>query len=60
MESIEVVTLSGDVPVKMFAQENHLSIHDWPPKIVNGQFDIGVVVSFGCLIHDRIIKKFPQ
>lgn len=59
MESLEVVTLSGDVPVKMFAQENHLPIHSWPPKIVKGQFDVGVVVSFGCLIHESLIKKFP-
>ncbi|XP_028439480.1 methionyl-tRNA formyltransferase, mitochondrial [Perca flavescens] len=59
VESLEVVTLSGDVPVKRFAQQNHLPVHSWPPDNVDGQFDVGVVVSFGCLIHERLIKKFP-
>lgn len=60
MESLEVVTLSGDIPVKTFAQKNLLQIHSWPPEIVDGEFDVGVVVSFGCLIHERLINKFPQ
>ncbi|XP_039985561.1 methionyl-tRNA formyltransferase, mitochondrial [Xiphias gladius] len=59
VESLEVVTLSGHVPVKSFAQQNHLPVHSWPPDIVDGQFDVGVVVSFGCLLHERLIKKFP-
>lgn len=58
VESLEVVTLSGDVPVKRFAQQNHLPVHSWPPN-VDGQFDVGVVVSFGCLLHERLINKFP-
>lgn len=57
--SLEVVTLSGDVPVKTFAQQNHLPVHSWPPDNVDGQFDVGVVVSFGCLLHERLINKFP-
>ncbi|XP_071344325.1 methionyl-tRNA formyltransferase, mitochondrial [Trachinotus anak] len=59
VESLEVVTLSGDVPVKTFAEQNHLPVHSWPPNIVDGQFDVGVVVSFGCLLHERLINKFP-
>nr|XP_046248630.1 methionyl-tRNA formyltransferase, mitochondrial [Scatophagus argus] len=59
VESLEVVTLSSDVPVKKFAQENHLPVHPWPPDNVDGQFDVGVVVSFGCLLHERLINKFP-
>lgn len=59
METLEVVTLSGDVPVKRFAQQNHLPVHRWPPDNVDGQFDVGVVVSFGCLLHERLINKFP-
>ncbi|XP_070765040.1 methionyl-tRNA formyltransferase, mitochondrial [Enoplosus armatus] len=59
VESLEVVTLSGGVPVKRFAQQNHLQVHSWPPDIVDGQFDVGVVVSFGCLLHERLINKFP-
>ncbi|XP_044045069.1 methionyl-tRNA formyltransferase, mitochondrial isoform X2 [Siniperca chuatsi] len=59
VESLEVVTLSGEVPVKRFAQQNHLPVHSWPPDNVDGQFDVGVVVSFGCLLHERLINKFP-
>ncbi|KAM6950905.1 methionyl-tRNA formyltransferase, mitochondrial [Lycodopsis pacificus] len=59
VESLEVVTLSGDVPVKTFAQQNQLAVHSWPPHNVDGRFDVGVVVSFGCLLHERLINKFP-
>lgn len=59
VESIEVVTLPGDVPVKSFAQQNHLQVHSWPHDSVDGQFDVGVVVSFGCLLPERLISKFP-
>ncbi|XP_026149526.1 methionyl-tRNA formyltransferase, mitochondrial isoform X2 [Mastacembelus armatus] len=59
VKSLEVVTLSADVPVKRFALENHLPVHSWPPDNVDGQFDVGVVVSFGCLIHETLISKFP-
>lgn len=59
VESLEVVTLSGDIPVKRFAQQNHLPLHTWPLGDLHGQFDVGVVVSFGCLLHERLINKFP-
>ncbi|XP_028296368.1 methionyl-tRNA formyltransferase, mitochondrial isoform X2 [Gouania willdenowi] len=59
VETIEVVTLSGDVPVKRFALQNHLPLHRWPLGDITGQFDVGVVVSFGCLLHQSLITKFP-
>ncbi|XP_076588275.1 methionyl-tRNA formyltransferase, mitochondrial [Chaetodon auriga] len=59
VESLEVVSLAADVPVKSFAQQNHLPLHSWPPDNVDGQFDVGVVVSFGCLLPERLINKFP-
>ncbi|XP_072237187.1 methionyl-tRNA formyltransferase, mitochondrial isoform X2 [Leuresthes tenuis] len=59
VENLEVVTLPGDVPVKRFAQQNNLTLHSWPPDNIDGQFDVGVVVSFGCLLHERLINKFP-
>nr|XP_043874529.1 methionyl-tRNA formyltransferase, mitochondrial isoform X2 [Solea senegalensis] len=59
VESLEVVTLSPDVPVTRFAQRNQLVVHSWPPDNVDGQFDVGVVVSFGCLLHEGLINKFP-
>ncbi|TKS70372.1 Methionyl-tRNA formyltransferase, mitochondrial [Collichthys lucidus] len=60
VESLEVVTLSADVPVKKFAQQNQLPLHSWPPDNVDGRFDVGVVVSFGCLLPERLIHKFPH
>lgn len=59
METLEVVALGGGIPVKRFAQQNQLPVHGWPLGDVEGQFDIGVVVSFGCLLHERLINKFP-
>ncbi|XP_036951391.1 methionyl-tRNA formyltransferase, mitochondrial isoform X1 [Acanthopagrus latus] len=60
VESLEVVTVSGNVPVKKFAQQNQLPLHTWPPDNVDGRFDVGVVVSFGCLLHKTLINKFPH
>ncbi|XP_068457665.1 methionyl-tRNA formyltransferase, mitochondrial [Clinocottus analis] len=59
VQTLEVVTLSGDVPVKRFALQNRLPVHSWPPRGLDGRFDVGVVVSFGCLLHERLINKFP-
>lgn len=58
--SLEVVTLSGDAPVKRFAQHHKLPLQIWPPQKVEGRFDVGVVVSFGCLLPESLINKFPQ
>uniref|UniRef100_A0A672IFW0 Methionyl-tRNA formyltransferase, mitochondrial n=1 Tax=Salarias fasciatus TaxID=181472 RepID=A0A672IFW0_SALFA len=60
VETLEVVTLPGSVPVKRFAQQNRLTLHGWPLHDVTGQFDVGVVVSFGCLLNEALIKKFPH
>lgn len=59
LRSLEVVTLANDVPVKKFAEENELPIHTWPLGDLQGRFDVGVVVSFGCLLRERLIKQFP-
>ncbi|XP_074522967.1 methionyl-tRNA formyltransferase, mitochondrial [Halichoeres trimaculatus] len=60
LKSLEVVTLPGDVPVKRFALQHCLPIHSWPPNNVDGHFDVGVVVSFGCLLPQKLINKFPH
>ncbi|KAL3066105.1 hypothetical protein OYC64_016114 [Pagothenia borchgrevinki] len=60
VETLEVVILPGDVPVKRFALQNQLPVHSWPPHSVDGQFDVGVVVSFGCLLPEKLINKFPH
>lgn len=63
ISKIDVVTTSkgnGD-DVRSFANEEKLIIYDWPITMtqLSGKYDIGVVVSFGRLIPERIIKCFP-
>ncbi|XP_059927084.1 methionyl-tRNA formyltransferase, mitochondrial [Gadus macrocephalus] len=57
--SLEVVALSNNVPVKKFADQNGLPVHIWPVVDLQGRFDVGVVVSFGCLLKERLIRQFP-
>ncbi|XP_026863122.2 methionyl-tRNA formyltransferase, mitochondrial [Electrophorus electricus] len=59
VDSLEVVTLSSNVPVRKFADRHKLRAHDWPNVDFSGCFDVGVVVSFGCLLQESIINKFP-
>ncbi|KAL7294811.1 hypothetical protein TKK_0011741 [Trichogramma kaykai] len=42
-----------------YARKNKIPLHVWPPEISEGKFDIGIVVSFGHLIPEKIINKFP-
>ncbi|XP_072527507.1 methionyl-tRNA formyltransferase, mitochondrial [Salminus brasiliensis] len=59
VDLLEVVTLSGSVPVQKYAKQHKLRIHDWPDVDFSGQFDVGVVVSFGCLLQERVINRLP-
>lgn len=59
VESLEVVALSNNVPVKKFADQNQLPVHIWPLGDLQADFDVGVVVSFGCLLKERLIRQFP-
>ncbi|XP_009902250.2 methionyl-tRNA formyltransferase, mitochondrial [Dryobates pubescens] len=60
---LEVVTLPsrlrGDLPVKSCAQEFQLPVHEWPHTGPVGQFDVGVVASFGRLLSKELILQFP-
>ncbi|XP_064168170.1 methionyl-tRNA formyltransferase, mitochondrial isoform X1 [Anguilla rostrata] len=58
VESLEVVTLDKDLPVRRFASANNLVVHDWPHVHPQGRFDVGVVVSFGCLLREGLIRQF--
>ncbi|XP_056134413.1 methionyl-tRNA formyltransferase, mitochondrial [Lampris incognitus] len=60
VESLEVVSLSSDTQVKKFADQNQLPVHPWPPGDVYGRFDVGVVVSFGCLLRESLINQLPH
>lgn len=60
---MDVVTTSKGrgINVKNVAKEEQLVTLEWPvSKVqVEGQYDIGVVVSFGRLIPEDIINAFP-
>ncbi|XP_051776193.1 methionyl-tRNA formyltransferase, mitochondrial isoform X1 [Erpetoichthys calabaricus] len=63
VDTIDIVTLpvisSKEVPVRRFARQHHLLIHDWPLQWPCKHFDVGVVVSFGCLLKEELICRFP-
>lgn len=48
-------------PIKKFAAENGLECYRWPisTDVIKHSYDLGVVVSFGHLIPEEIIKAFP-
>lgn len=46
--------------VNKFAEKNGLKMHLYPPAIDPGQFDLGVVASFGKLISSSVISKFER
>ncbi|KAL4113371.1 hypothetical protein QTP88_017003 [Uroleucon formosanum] len=64
ISKVDVVTTStgSGNNVISFAKEEKLDIYDWPvnTSLLEGKYDIGVVVSFGRLIPEKIIKCFPQ
>ncbi|XP_028812838.1 methionyl-tRNA formyltransferase, mitochondrial [Denticeps clupeoides] len=59
VETLEVVTLSSSAPVQRLAERRGLKVHSWPDVDAAGRFDVGVVVSFGCLLPERLIGQLP-
>lgn len=63
ISKLDVVTTSQSKSnnVRSFALDEKLDVYDWPVTTaqLNGKYDIGVVVSFGRLIPEEIIKCFP-
>ncbi|XP_066557645.1 methionyl-tRNA formyltransferase, mitochondrial isoform X2 [Amia ocellicauda] len=59
VDKLEVVTLLKELPVRTFANQNKLPVHDWPHVDPGEQFDVGVVVSFGSLLREDLIRRFP-
>ncbi|KAH1184239.1 methionyl-tRNA formyltransferase, mitochondrial [Mauremys mutica] len=63
IDRLEVVTLPSPLPrglpVKNCAQQFQLPTHDWPDTGPSGQFDVGVVASFGRLLSEDLILQFP-
>lgn len=63
ISKLDVVTTSigNGKDVRSFAKEEKLELYDWPvpETLLTGNYDVGVVVSFGRLIPENIIKCFP-
>ncbi|XP_074090502.1 methionyl-tRNA formyltransferase, mitochondrial [Macrotis lagotis] len=62
VENLEVVTVPSPspkgLPVKSYALQAQLPVHEWP-SVGSGEFDVGVVASFGRLLSEELILKFP-
>ncbi|ERE75720.1 methionyl-tRNA formyltransferase [Cricetulus griseus] len=62
IERLEVVTVPSlspkGLPVKQYAVQSQLPVYEWP-DIGSGEYDVGVVASFGRLLSEALILKFP-
>ncbi|EHA98483.1 Methionyl-tRNA formyltransferase, mitochondrial [Heterocephalus glaber] len=62
IEKLEVVTVPSPspkgVPVKQYAVQSQLPVYEWP-VVGSGEYDVGVVASFGRLLSEALILKFP-
>ncbi|XP_072258729.1 methionyl-tRNA formyltransferase, mitochondrial [Pyxicephalus adspersus] len=60
---LEVVSLPSlspkGFPVTNFAEDQGLPVHKWPDTGQCHEFDVGVVASFGSLLSEDLILKFP-
>uniref|UniRef100_A0ABM5EYA0 methionyl-tRNA formyltransferase n=1 Tax=Pogona vitticeps TaxID=103695 RepID=A0ABM5EYA0_9SAUR len=63
VDHLEVVTvqpqLPKGLPVKNYAEQSQHPIHFWPDVASCEHFDVGEVASFGHLLHEDLILKFP-
>nr|XP_060611600.1 methionyl-tRNA formyltransferase, mitochondrial [Anolis sagrei ordinatus] len=63
VDHLEVVTLPSKMPkglpVENTAEQLQLPIHLWPDIGPCEHFDVGVVASFGRLLSEELILKFP-
>ncbi|XP_002753284.2 methionyl-tRNA formyltransferase, mitochondrial [Callithrix jacchus] len=62
IDRLEVVTMPSPspkgLPVKQYAVQSQLPVHEWP-DVGSGEYDVGVVASFGQLLSEALILKFP-
>uniref|UniRef100_A0ABM5EYS3 Methionyl-tRNA formyltransferase, mitochondrial n=1 Tax=Pogona vitticeps TaxID=103695 RepID=A0ABM5EYS3_9SAUR len=63
VDHLEVVIvqpqLPKGLPVKNYAEQSQHPVHFWPDVASCKHFDVGVVASFGHLLHEDLILKFP-
>lgn len=60
ISDLAVVSKKGSI-VRNFAESEGLTVFDWPLEVnkIDSKFHVGMVVSFGHLISEDIIKSFP-
>lgn len=62
IDKLEVVTMPSPstkgLPVKQYAVQSQLPVYEWP-DVGSGEYDVGVVASFGQLLSEALILKFP-
>ncbi|XP_006831911.1 PREDICTED: methionyl-tRNA formyltransferase, mitochondrial [Chrysochloris asiatica] len=62
IDTLEVVTVPSPsptgLPVKRYAVQSQLPVYEWP-DVGPGEYDVGVVASFGRLLSEALILKFP-
>uniref|UniRef100_A0A8C4LI85 Methionyl-tRNA formyltransferase, mitochondrial n=1 Tax=Equus asinus asinus TaxID=83772 RepID=A0A8C4LI85_EQUAS len=62
IDKLEVVTVPSPsprgLPVKQYAVQSQLPVYEWP-DVGSGEYDVGVVASFGRLLSEALILKFP-
>ncbi|XP_007166072.2 methionyl-tRNA formyltransferase, mitochondrial isoform X2 [Balaenoptera acutorostrata] len=62
IDNLEVVTVPSPspkrLPVKQYAVQSQLPVYEWP-DVGSGEYDVGVVASFGRLLSEALILKFP-
>ncbi|XP_062947580.1 LOW QUALITY PROTEIN: methionyl-tRNA formyltransferase, mitochondrial [Cynocephalus volans] len=62
IEKLEVVTVPSPspkgLPVKRYAVQSQLPVYEWP-DVGSEEYDVGVVASFGRLLSEALILKFP-
>lgn len=61
INKLEVVTSMKNKAnvVHKFAKDKKITVHNWPYIVPKDAFHIGIVVSFGHLIPESVINKFP-
>ncbi|XP_069102579.1 methionyl-tRNA formyltransferase, mitochondrial-like [Argopecten irradians] len=59
VDRLEVVCPVAKTPVKTYCQDMGLTIHQWPVTVDPGEFDVGVLSSFGKMIPARLLNAFP-
>jgi len=60
IKKLEVVVSTKKCPVYKYAVSEDLRVHRWPLPDLQGQHDVGVIVSFGHLIPDSVISMLPN